>query len=51
MGKFTAYKLPLKSLGTGKHQFEYHLDTQFFANLEMTDIREADIRVALSVVY
>ncbi len=51
MGKFTAYKLPLKSLGTGKHQFEYHLDKQFFANMENTDIRDADITVAHSVVY
>ena len=51
MGKFTAYKLPLKSLGTGTHEFDYHLDRQFFANMENSDIRDADIKVTLKVVY
>lgn len=51
MGKFTAYKLPLKSLGTGTHEFDYHLDRQFFANMENADIRDADIKVTLKVVY
>ena len=29
MGKFTAFKLPLKSLTKGTHSFDYHLDKQF----------------------
>ena len=51
MGKFSAFKLPLKSLGTGTHNFEYHLDKQFFANMENTDIHGADLDVKLTVVY
>jgi uncharacterized metal-binding protein YceD (DUF177 family) len=51
MGKFTAYNLPLKSLGIGEHSFEYHLDKQFFVNMESTDVRDADLAVCLNVVY
>ena len=51
MGKFTAYKLPLKSLTKGTHTFDFHLDKQFFANMENTDVRDADINVHLTVDY
>ncbi|MDE6137592.1 MAG: DUF177 domain-containing protein [Muribaculaceae bacterium] len=51
MGKFTAFKLPLKSLTKGTHTFDYHLDKQFFANMENTDVRDADINVHLTVDY
>lgn len=51
MGKFTAYKLPLKSLGVGTHEFDYKLDKQFFANMEYADVRDADIDVHLIVDY
>ena len=51
MGKFSAFKLPLKSLGTGTHNFEYHLDKQFFTNMENSDIHGADLDVKLTVVY
>lgn len=51
MGKFTAYKLPLKSLAKGSHDFSYHLDRQFFADMESTDIRDADLEVKLVVKY
>ncbi len=51
MGKFSAYKLPLKSLGTGTHEFEYHLDKQFFANMESSDVHDADLAVHLTVKY
>lgn len=51
MGKFSAYKLPLKSLGTGTHEFEYHLDKQFFANMESSDVHDADLTVHLTVKY
>ncbi|MCX4330998.1 MAG: DUF177 domain-containing protein [Muribaculaceae bacterium] len=49
MGKFTEYKLMLKSLPEGKHTFEYHLDKQFFINMENSDVRDADINVTLDV--
>lgn len=49
MGKFTAFKLPLKSLGEGVHEFDYKLDKQFFANMENADIRDAALDVHLVV--
>lgn len=51
MGKFTDYKLPLKSLPEGVHSFEYHLDKKFFENMESPDIHDADLHVTLSVTY
>ncbi|MDE6853478.1 MAG: DUF177 domain-containing protein [Muribaculaceae bacterium] len=51
MGKFTAFKLPLKSLGVGTHQFDYKLDKQFFTNMESADVHDADLDVHLTVVY
>ncbi|MBQ7041495.1 MAG: DUF177 domain-containing protein [Muribaculaceae bacterium] len=49
MGKFTEFKLPLKSMTLGIHEFEYHLDKQFFKNMESSDIHDADLNVKLSV--
>lgn len=47
MGKFTEYKLPLKSMPTGSQEFDYHLGKQFFVNMENNDVRDADINVKL----
>lgn len=49
MGKFTEFKLMLKSLPEGKHTFGYHLDKHFFSNMENTDVRDADVNVSLTV--
>ena len=51
MGKFTAFKLPLKSLGEGTHEFDYKLDKQFFVNMEYADVRDADLDVHLTVTH
>jgi len=51
MGKFTTFKLPLKSLGEGVHEFDYKLDKQFFANMEDADVRDADLDVHLVVTH
>lgn len=51
MGKFTEYKLPLKSMPAGTHDFEYTLGKTFFTNMESEDIHDADLKVALSVVH
>lgn len=51
MGKFTEYKLPLKSMPVGTHSFEYQLGKPFFSNMENNDVRDADIKVALTVVH
>lgn len=45
MGKFSAYKLPLKSLPSGSHEFEYDLGKQFFEDMESADIRDARLKV------
>lgn len=49
MGKFTAYKLPLKSLTEGVHEFEYKLDKQFLVNMDYAEVRDADLAVHLTV--
>lgn len=51
MGKFSQFNLPLKSLPKGTHQFEYHIDKQFFDNMESADVRDADVDVVLVVTY
>lgn len=51
MGKFSAYKLPLKSLGQGVHEYEYRLDKQFFVDMESADVRDASLTVNLNVQY
>ena len=51
MGKFTEFKLMLKSMPKGDHSFEYHLGKQFFINMENTDVRDADLSVDLAVSY
>lgn len=51
MGKFSEFKLPLKSLSAGTHEFDYKLDKQFFANMENTDVHDADLSVHLVVTF
>lgn len=51
MGKFSAYKLPLKTLPHGSHTFDYKLQKQFFVDMESADIRDADIDVHVDVNY
>ena len=51
MGKFTDYKLPLKSMPEGTHEYEYHLDKVFFKNMESEDVHGADLNVRLTVVH
>lgn len=51
MGKFSAYKLPLKTLPVGSHDFDYHLGKQFFVDMESADIRDANLDVHVNVVY
>ncbi len=51
MGKFSEFKLPLKSMPVGSHGFEYHLGGEFFVNMESCDIQDADLNVKLSVTH
>ncbi len=51
MGKFTEFKLPLKSMPVGTRTFDYHLDKQFFVNMESSDIHGADLDVKVTVTH
>lgn len=51
MGKFTEYKLPLKSMPEGTHEFEYKLGKVFFTNMESADVHDADLTVRLTVEH
>lgn len=51
MGKFTEFKIPLKTLQKGEHTFNFHLGKVFFNNMESTDIRDANVDVSLKVTY
>ena len=51
VGKFSEFKLPLKSMPIGTHQFEYRLGKEFFVNMESSDIRNANLFVKLSVTH
>lgn len=51
MGKFSEYKLPLKSLAEGTHEFHYNVDQQLFNDMESADIRDAKVSVDLTVTH
>lgn len=51
MGKFSQFKLPLKSLQKGEHSYSYRLDKEFFKNMESADVRDANVDVSLTVTY
>lgn len=51
MGKFSEFKLPLKSIPAGTQEFSYHLDKSFFENMENADVRDADVDVHLAVTH
>lgn len=51
LGKFTEYRIPLMSMPEGEHRYEFHLDRQFFVNMESVDIYDADLQVVLTVTH
>lgn len=51
MGKFTEYKIPLKSLSEGVHNFDFKMGKQFFVNMENTDIHDAHLDAVLTVKH
>ncbi len=44
-----SHKLPLKSLSIGVQEFNYHLDTAFFNDVEATEVRDASVEATLKV--
>ena len=51
MGKFTEFKIPLKSLQKGRHTFNFHLGKIFLTNMESADVRDADLDVTVVVDF
>lgn len=51
MGKFSQYNIPLRSLSDGKHEFVYHLDSEYFKllNDDSLDIKKGELDVNVSV--
>ena len=49
LGKFAAFKLPLRGMTRGTQEFEYTLDTEFFRNMESEDITKGEVKVNLTV--
>lgn len=51
VGKFSKYKVALKSMPEGEETYNFHLDKQFFEDMECTDVRGANLDAALKVVH
>ena len=49
MGKFDAYIIPLKSLSTGNHTFEYRLNNDYFTKIDSPEVRKGDIQALVTV--
>ena len=50
LGKFTAYKVQLASLADGHHEQDFDITTEFFKNMENTDVISSDVKVHLDLV-
>ena len=49
MGKFTAYKVELASLKDGHYEQDFEIGSEFFKNMENTDIISSDVKVHLDL--
>lgn len=49
MGKFTQYKVELSQLKNGHHEQDFVCDTEFFRNMENTEVISADVKVHLDI--
>ncbi|MFI3297038.1 MAG: DUF177 domain-containing protein [bacterium] len=50
VNKSAIYKLPLKSLSIGEHTFKYHLDDEYFSNIDSAEITKGDVNAVVTVV-
>jgi uncharacterized metal-binding protein YceD (DUF177 family) len=48
LGKFDAYKVDLKSLSPGVHEFEYSLENKFFIDIDGTEVQKGKVKVFLT---
>lgn len=49
MGKFDAYKIPLKSLSPGKHEFTFTLNDKFFKDIDGEEFKKGNINAKVTV--
>jgi uncharacterized metal-binding protein YceD (DUF177 family) len=49
LGKFDTYKVDLKSLPPGVHEFEYLLENKFFIDIDGTEVQKGKVKVFLAV--
>jgi uncharacterized metal-binding protein YceD (DUF177 family) len=49
LGKFDSYKIDLKNLTPGVHNYEYKLDSIFFANIDGDEVRKGKVSVELTL--
>ncbi len=49
MGKFDAYKMPLKDLSAGTHTYELTMDNNFFKNIDGPEVQRGKVNVHLTV--
>lgn len=51
MGKFDLYKVPLKSLSVGSHNFEYILDSEYFKKIDSPEVQRGKVSAKVVVKY
>ena len=49
MGKFNAYNISLKGNQADVRTFEFHLDNEFFKNIDGNEVQKGKINVELTV--
>jgi uncharacterized metal-binding protein YceD (DUF177 family) len=49
VGKFDLYNIQLKSMEIGRREITYHLDNEFFKNIDGEEFQKGDINVTVTV--
>jgi uncharacterized metal-binding protein YceD (DUF177 family) len=49
LGKFDVYRVDLKSLSPGIHEFEYLLENKFFIDIDGAEVQKGKVKVFLTV--
>lgn len=49
MGKFDLYKVELKNLSPGVHEYEYFLENKFFVDIDGDEVQKGKVKVNLTV--
>jgi len=49
LGKFDLYKIDLKNLTPGTHEYEYQLENKFFVDIDGNEVQKGKVKVFLTV--